>query len=120
MFDLMKPPAELRIKIYEYALVRDVIGIVTTAHPFGALHPRYNKRVQVYYEEPNPTKSVIMRSRWTSYGNADVLRRKDLRNFKIIAGEVLGDEIPWSYAIQPDGYPLINIFLTNRKVYSET
>lgn len=105
MFDLMKLPTELRIKIYEYALVRDVIRIVSTAHPFGAVPPHDNKHTQIYYEEPNPNKPVILRSTRKSF----------------IAVMMVGDEISWSYGIQPGGFPpMVNIFLTSRKVYSET
>ena len=39
MFELLKLPPELRIKVYKYALVRNVIRIVTTAHPFDAVPP---------------------------------------------------------------------------------
>lgn len=111
MFDLMGLPAEIRIKIYEYALVRDVIRIVSTAHPFGAVRPCSNGHLETYYyEEPNPKKSVILRTNNTTY-----------KNIKFVAGRMIGDPISWSYGIQPDGFPpLINIFLTSRKVYSET
>ena len=109
MFDLLKLPPELRIKIYEYALVRDVIRIVCTIHPFGALHPsRYDEaqrnQHQLWYERP-----VSLRSRKTR-----------LANVKFVAGNLVGDEISYSYGIQPDHFPpVLNIFLTNRQVYSE-
>ena len=112
MFELMKLPAELRIKIYEYALVRDVIRIVDTAHPFGAVRPPRspNNHVVNYYEEPNPKKSVSLRS-------GDLQRT----NIKYVRGEEVADEIRWSYGIEPSNSPpLINIFLTNRQIYSET
>ena len=121
MFDLMKLPAEVRIKIYEYALVRDVIRIVSTAHPFGAMQPHDNGHTQVYYEEPNPNKPIILRSRRTSYRPSSIRYPENLRNVKFLASKMVGDEISWSYSIEPDGFPpLVNIFLTSRKVYSET
>lgn len=110
MFDLMGLPAELRIKIYEYALVRDVVRIVSTAHPLGLLTPRYNLPIERYYDEPNPKNSVVLRTKLTTW-----------KNIKFVAGRMVGDPISWSYAIQPGGFPpLVNIFLTSRKVYSET
>lgn len=110
MFDLMGLPAEIRIKIYEYALVRDVIRIVMTLHPFGTVHPSTLEEVQWCYEEPNPKKSVTLRS-----------RRIILENIKFVAGEVVGDEVSESYGIQPNNSPpVVNLFLTSRKVYSET
>ena len=110
MFDLLKLPAELRIKIYEYALVRGVIRIVSSVHPFGAVHPSFfEDPFEVFYEEPNPDKAVILRS-----------RRIRLVKVKIVAGNVVGDEISESYRMQPVRFPpVLNIFLTNRQVYSE-
>lgn len=109
MFDLMMLPAELRIKIYEYALVRGVIRIVSTAHPFGAMSRNRNKRLQVFYEEINPGKSESLRS-----------RRTEFESVKNTAGEEVGEDFSWSYAIQPnESPPLVNIFLTSRRVYSE-
>ena len=110
MFDLMGLPAELRIRIYEYALVRDVIRIVRTVHPFGAVHPFRLEKVQYCYEEPNPEKIVTLRS-----------RQIRLNNVRYSAGEVVGNEISSSYGIQPSHFPpVVNLFLTSRKVYSET
>ena len=103
-------PAEIRIRIYEYALVRDVIRIVRTVHPFGTVHPCGLEKVQYCYEEPNPEKLVTLCS-----------RRISLNNVKYSAGEVVGNEISSSYGIQPSHFPpVINLFLTSRKVYSET
>ena len=109
MFDLMRLPAELRIRIYEYALVRDVISIVQTVHPFGAVHPSDFEKLQYCYEEPNPKKTVILRS-----------RRIKVKNVKYFGGNEVGDEISWSYGIRPDQSPVVNLFLTSRKVYDET
>ncbi len=112
MFELLKLPPEIRIKIYEYALVRNVIRIVTTAHPFGAVPPPKYRQDDVmdYYEEPNPNKSVTLRS-----GNT---KRTNIKN---IGGEEVADEVRWSYGIEPSNFPpLINIFLASRAVYSET
>ncbi|CAF9936511.1 hypothetical protein IMSHALPRED_010790 [Imshaugia aleurites] len=113
MFDLMGLPAELRIKIYEYALVRDVVRIVSTAHPLGAVRPPWtgsNHHFEVYYGEPNPQKSVTLRTRSLTW-----------KNIRFVAGRMIGDPTWWSYGIQPDGHPpLVNIFLTSREVYSET
>ena len=110
MFDLMGLPAELRIKIYEYALVRDVIRIVRTMHPFGAVDPFGLGKVQYYYEEPNPSKRVTLRSREIA-----------LKNGRYSAGEVVGNDISLSYGIQPTRFPpVVNLFLTSRKVYSES
>lgn len=76
MFDLMGLPAELRIRIYEFALVRDVIRIV------------------------HNVRSV---TRLSGTGN------------------VVGNEISSSYGIQPSRFPpVLNLFLTSRKVYSES
>lgn len=109
MFDLMGLPAELRIKIYEFALVRGVIRIVRTMHPFGAVHPFGSGKVQYYYEEPNPSKRVTLRSREIA-----------LKDVRYSAGEVVGNEISLSYGIQPTRFPpVVNLFLTSRKVYSE-
>ena len=110
MFDLLKLPAELRIKIYEYALVRGVIRVVSTVHPFGALHPSsFGDRFEESYEESNPDKAVTLRS-----------RRKTLANTKFVAVNAVGDEISKSYRMQPVRHPpVVNIFLTNRQVYSE-
>lgn len=110
MFDLMKLPAELRIRIYEYALVREIIRVVSTVHPFGALRPSFFDQGQDWYEEPNPEKAMSLRSRSIT-----------LANVKYVAGKVVGDEISRSYRIQPDRFPpQVNLFLTSRKVYAET
>ena len=110
MFDLMGLPAELRISIYEYALVRDVIRVVRTVHPFGAVRPSGLEKVQYCYEEPNPEKIVTLRSRHIT-----------LKNVRYSAGEVVGNEVSSSYGIQPSHFPpVVNLFLTSRKVYSET
>ena len=110
MFDLMRLPAELRIRIYEYALVRDVIRIVRTVHPYGTVHPFGPGKVQCCYEEPNPEKVVNPRN-----------RRITLNNVKCCKGEVVGNEVSSSYSIQPSHFPpVVNLFLTSRKVYSET
>ena len=95
--------------IYQHALVRDVIRVVTTIHPFRAMHPRFFQDDEVFYEEPNPEKAVILRSRKTWR-----------RNIKYIRGEEVSDEISQSYRMQPGhDSPVLNLFLTNRKVYSE-
>ncbi len=112
MFELLKLPPEIRIKVYEYALVRNVIRIVTTAHPFDAVPPpkSWQNNVIDYYEEPTPNKSVSLRSGTT--------KRTNIKN---IGGEEVAAEIRWSYAIEPSNFPpLINIFLASRAVYSET
>lgn len=107
MFDLMRLPAELRIKIYEYALIRDVIRIVHTVQTFPLGHPSCRAEV---YEEPNPRKMGTLRSRHIT-----------IVNVKNAAGEEVRDEISSSYGIHPDdSRPVLNLFLTNRKVYSET
>ena len=109
MFDLMGLPTELRLTIYKHALVRGVIRIASTAHPFEKMPPPRNNGVEIYYEEPNPNKSEILRS-----------NNKRLENVKNIEGSSVGDEVTYSYGIQPGlPLPLVNIFLTNRKVYSE-
>ena len=98
------------MKIYGYALVRDVIRIVRTVHPFGTVHPSGLEKVQYCYEEPNPGKLVTLRSRETT-----------LDSVRYSAGEVVGNEISSSYGIQPNHFPpVVNLFLTSRKVYSET
>ena len=112
MFELLKLPPEIRIKIYKYALVRDVIRIVTTAHPYDAVPPPgyWASNIIDYYEEPNPNKSVSLRSGSTKRTNV-----------KKIGGEEVADEVRWSYGIEPSNFPpLINIFLASRAVYSET
>ena len=110
MFDLMGLPTELRLMIYKHALVRGVIRIASTAHPFEKMPPPRNNGVAIYYEEPNPNKSEILRS-----------NNKRLENIKDIDGSSVGDEVTYSYGIQPgQSPPLINIFLTSRLVYSET
>lgn len=107
MFDLMKLPAELRIKIYEYALIRNVIRIVHTLQTFPTGHPFSREEL---YEEPNPRKKESLRS-----------RHIELVKVKNAAGEEVRDEISSSYGIHPDhSPPVVNLFLTNRKVYSET
>lgn len=107
MFDLMRLPAELRIKIYEYALIRNVIRIV---HTVQTIPPGYPFRLDELYEEPNPRKIETLRSRCIEFVN--------LKN--AAGGEVRG-EISSSYGIHPDqSPPVVNLFLTNRKVYSET
>ena len=109
MFDFMELSAELRVKIYEYALVRDVIRIVRTVHPFGAVYPPSLEKVQFCSEEPNPEKMLTLRSREVS-----------LTNIGFSAGEMLGDEVSLSYGIQPNHFPpVINLFLTSRQVYKE-
>ncbi|CAD6583069.1 MAG: hypothetical protein ASARMPREDX12_001161 [Alectoria sarmentosa] len=109
MFDLMKLPPELRVKIYEYALVRDVIRIVSTVHPLEALHPKRDKEVETYYEDRNPKKSMRLRS-----------TREHAKDIKYVWGKQVADRVLWSYGIQPSNNPpLVNIFLMNRKVYSE-
>ena len=109
MFDLMRLPTEIRLMIYRYALVRGVIRIVSTAHPFEKMPPQRNNGVEIYYEEPNPNKPEILRS-----------NNKVLENVKDIEGSSVGDEVTYSYRIQPGPpLPLVNIFLTSRKVYSE-
>ena len=109
MVNLMELPAELRVKIYEYALVRDVIRIVRTVHPFEAVNPFGLKKRHFCYEEPNPGKMVTLRSREVT-----------LINVRYSAGGVLGDEISLSYGIQPNRFPpMVNLFLTSRQVYSE-
>ena len=98
--------------IYNYALVRDVIRIVTTANPFGAVPPpgELQSNTIDYYQEPNPNKSVSLRSGTTKRTNV-----------KKIRGEEVADEVRWSYGIEPSNSPpLINIFLASRAVYSET
>ena len=110
MFDLMGLPAELRIKIYEYALVRDVIRIVRTIHSLEAAPPFGLEKVQYYYEEPNTGKRVALPSREIA-----------LNNLRYAPGKVVGDVISLSYGIQPTRFPpVVNLFLTSRKVYSET
>ena len=111
MFDLMGLPAELRIRIYEYALVRDVIRIIRTVHPFGAVHPFGPEKVQYCYEESNPEKVVV------------TLHSRRITPYYVTysADEVAGKEISSSYNIQPSHFPpVVNLFLTSRKVYSET
>lgn len=110
-FDLMRLPIEIRLIIYKFALVRGVIRIVSTAHPFEKM-PYYdrNDRVNIYAEEPNPIKSEILRS-----------NNQRIENVKDIAGSSVGDEVTYSYGLQPgQSPPLVNIFLTSRIVYSET
>ena len=108
MFDFMNLAVELRIMIYKYALVRDVIRIVSIVHPFAAI-PLSEFDRQILYEEPNRKKSVTLRSRKTFH-----------RNLKFVAGDLVGDEVYWSYGIQPGhAPPLVNLFLTSRQVYSE-
>ncbi|CAF9935561.1 hypothetical protein IMSHALPRED_010278 [Imshaugia aleurites] len=110
MFDLMRLPAELRIKIYEFALVRDVIRIVTTVYPFEALHPKYYESVESWYEDRNPNKTSRLRS----------TTEIEMDTAQYIAGREVRDQILESYGIQPSNSPpLVNIFLLNRKVYSE-
>ena len=95
--------------IYEFALVRGVLRVVSTAHPFEKMPPHRNARVQIYYEEPNPNKAEILRS-----------NNKRLENAKDIAGSGAGDEVTYAYGLQPgQSPPLLNIFLTSRMVYSE-
>lgn len=95
--------------IYKHALVRGVIRIVSTAHPFEKMPPQRNNGVEIYYPEPNPNKSEILRS-----------SNKRFENVKDIEGSV-GDEVTYSYGILPgQPLPLVNIFLTSRMVYSET
>lgn len=108
MFDFMKLPPELRITIYEYALVRDVIRIVSTVHPIGALSPLYFNSAENFYEDHNPKGSMRLRS-----------TREEYENVKYVSGEKVADQILWSYGIQPTNSPLVNIFLLNRQVYSE-
>lgn len=109
MFDFMKLPPELRIKIYEYALVRNVIRIISTIHPIGAMSPRYLDSEECFYEDHNPRGPMRLRS-----------TREEYTNVRYISGEELADEILWSYGIQPtNSPPLVNIFLLNRQVYSE-
>ena len=104
MFDLMRLPAELRIKIYEYALIRNVIRIVHTVQTLPTGHPSCR------YEEPNPRKIGTLRSRHIT-----------LVNVKDFAGEEVREEISSSYGIHPPhSPPVVNLFLANRKVYSET
>ena len=92
MFDLMSLPAEVRIKIYEYALVRDVIRILPYQH---------------YLEEPTPNKS-------------DISTRSGFNVCNFPAGKAVGRPVLRSCDIRPDGFLLlVNIFLTSRKVYSE-
>ena len=110
MFDLMKLPSELRLRIYEYALVREVIRVVSTVHPFGTLRPSFFEQGQDWYEESNLDKAVSLRSRSIT-----------LANVKYVAGQVVGDEISRSYRVQPDSLPpQVTLFLTSRKVYAET
>ena len=96
--------------IYEYALVRDVVGIVWTIHPYETKHPSGRARGPRRFREPNPKKTVTLRSRHIR-----------LENVKYIAGKEVGDEVSESYGIHPDQCPpVVNLFLTSRKVYSET
>ena len=105
----MKLPAEIRIQIYEYALVRDVIRVVSTLHPFGAIRPKFFQNIEEWYEEPNPEKAITLRS-----------RRTQLVNVKYIRGEIVGDEVSYSYRMQPNSNsPGVNLFLTSRQIYSE-
>ena len=105
----MKLPPELRIRIYEYALVRDMIRIVSTVHPIGALSPLYFKSAEDFCEDHNPRGSMRLRS-----------TREEYKNVKFISGELVAGQIFWSYGIQPtNSPPLVIIFLLNRQVYSE-
>ena len=109
MFDLMGLPAELRIRIYEHALVREVIRIVSDVHPLGAVHPCGLEKVRYCYLGTNPEKIVTLRSRRITLNNVNS------------AGEEVGNETSSSYGIQPNrSPPVVNLFLTSRKVYSET
>lgn len=109
VFNLMMLPPELRIKIYEFALVRGVIRIVNTAHPFRALASSRNKSLKAFYEEINLEKPESLRSRRTHF-----------ESVKNTAGEEMGEDISFSYAIKPsESPPLVNIFLTSCQVYSE-
>ena len=110
MFDLMRLPTEIRFMIYKFALVRGVIRIVSTAHPFEKMPPGRNDGVEIYYEDPNPSKGEILRS-----------NNQRIENEKVIVGSSVGDEVTYSYGIQPgQSSPLVNIFLTSRMVYAET
>ena len=109
MFDFMGLPAELRIRIYEYALVREIIRIVSDVHPFGAVHPCGLEKVRYCYLGTNPEMIVTLRRRRIRLNNVNS------------AGEEVGNEISSSYGIQPNrSPPVVNLFLTSRKVYSET
>lgn len=110
MFDLMGLPTEIRLMIYKFALVRGVIRIVSTAHPFDKMPPGRRNGVEVYYEQPNPSRLENLRS-----------NNKRIENAKDIAGSSVGDEVTYSYGIQPgQSPPVVSIFLTSRLVYSES
>ena len=112
----MRLPPELRVKIYEYALVRHVIRIVSTVYPIGALHPlkaqnpnRY-ANLETYYEDRDPKKSMRLRS----------IREHAVNSNDYSSRQVATQVLWWSYGIQPSNNPpLVNLFLTNRQVYSE-
>lgn len=91
-------------------LVRDVIRIVSTVHPLGAVNPKTYEDVPTWYDDSDPKTSLCLRGTRTTKAESS----------KCVSGREVVDLISWSYGIQPcNSHRLVNIFLISRQVYFE-